>query len=234
MLEVRGLRAGYADLTVLWDIDLTVGPGELVGLVGANSAGKTTLLRSISGLHKPIERGEVSFEGSRIDRLPCHRVARLGMGLVSERTVFPNLSVAENLRLGQLARGDRRSSRFNEEAIYELFPELSSRKWQPARSLSGGERQMVAIGRALLGNPKLLLLDEPSTGIAPKVVHRILDTVKLLNREGVAVLLVDQYVEDALSMSQRAYVLEHGRIVAEDTGENLLSDPAVRRAYLGL
>ncbi len=233
MLEVQDLTAAYGDLVVLWNINLNVKAGELVAVVGANSAGKTTLLRCIVGLHRTM-RGDIRFLGRHLHRLPVHRIARLGIGLVSERTVFPDLSVAENLSLGKLAGREFDATVPRADSVIELFPELANRQAQLAGSLSGGERQMLAISRALMGNPRLLLLDEPSTGIAPKVVERIMEALKRLHARGVTLLLVDQYVTDALSMADRAYVLERGRVVAEDTGRRLLDNPTVRRAYLGL
>lgn len=234
MLRVEGVRAGYGDLTVLWDVGLHVGDSELVALVGANAAGKTTLLRCVAGLHRPLLAGSVEFQGVRTERAPAHEIARLGVALVSERTVFPDLTVMENLGLGKLALGRRNAPPALLERVFELFPDLEVRRRQVAGSLSGGQRQMLAFGRALMGAPALLLLDEPSTGIAPKVVQRIFDAIRALNKDGMAILLVDQYVQDAVRIADRAYVLERGTIVAENTSQALLDDPTLRRAYLGV
>jgi branched-chain amino acid transport system ATP-binding protein len=211
-----------------------VEPGETVSVVGANGAGKTTMLRTISALLRP-RRGEVRFEGERIDRLPCHRVVERGVVHVPEgRKIFPSLTVRENLELGSYTRAAKARRAESLERVLALFPRLRERATQAAGTLSGGEQQMLAIGRALMTLPKLLMLDEPSLGLAPLVVQEIFHTIGAINRAGTTVLLVEQNTRQALALSRRGYVLENGRVALVGSGAELLGNEHVRKAYLGL
>lgn len=233
MLELEGVNAGYKDLQVLWGVSLRVGEGELVALVGPNGAGKTTTLRIISGLLKPTA-GSVRFLGCRLDKEPAHRIVEMGIAQVPEGgRVFTGMSVQENLELGAFTARARKERAQTIRWVYQLFPRLEERKNQRAGTLSGGERQMLAIGRALMARPRLLLLDEPSFGLAPILVEQMFEMIAEINRQGVAVLLVEQNVRAALELAQRAYVIENGRIVGEGSGDALLSFESVRSAYLG-
>ena len=233
MLEVRGLSAGYAGVTVLWDIDLDVGAGEIVALVGANGAGKTTLLRAVSGMLPP-RTGQVRVDGADVTGVPAERVARLGVAHVPEgRRLFPGLSVRENLLVGAHHRG-RVDLSADLDRVFTLFPVLAERAGQVAGRLSGGEQQMCALGRGLMGRPRLLLIDELSLGLAPRLVDELLARLPGLAAEGTAIVLVEQDVEAALTVAARGYVLETGRVVASGPGSDLLADPRLREAYLGL
>jgi branched-chain amino acid transport system ATP-binding protein len=233
LLEVRGLRCGYGRIEAVKGVDLEVAEGEIAALVGANGAGKTTLLRAISGV-LPIRAGTIRFAGEAIEgRRPHERVARGIVQVPEGRQLFAPLSVLDNLRLGAFRRA-RERVRANLERVFALFPQLAERRDTPAGALSGGQQQMCAIGRALMAEPRLLLLDEPSMGLAPFLVEQILETVARLRREGVTVLLVEQNAVAALSLADRAWVLETGRIAHAGTGRALLEDPAVQAAYLGL
>jgi len=232
MLELEGVNAGYKDLQVLWGVSLRVEEGELVALVGPNGAGKTTTLRIISGLLRPTA-GTVRFRGAPLDREPPHRIVEMGISQVPEGgRVFTGMSVEENLELGAFTPRARKEKDQTLRWVYQLFPRLEERKKQRAGTLSGGERQMLAIGRALMSQPRLLLLDEPSFGLAPLIVEQIFGMISEINRQGVAVLLVEQNVRAALELAQRAYVIENGRIVGEGSGDALLSFESVRSAYL--
>lgn len=234
LLEIRGLRAGYAGVEVLHGIDLALAKGEFVCVIGANTAGKSTLLRAISRLVH-VTAGTCRFGGADLLRLPAHAVAATGIAHVPEgRHVFPGLTVEENLLLGAFAV--RRSAPVGEriEEVYALFPRLRQRRTQSAGTLSGGEQQMVAVGRALMLGPSLLLLDEPSHGLAPIVVDELHGALGEIHRRGVSILLVEQNTAMALSVARRGYVLERGRIVLEGSSEALASDDRVRSAYLGL
>jgi branched-chain amino acid transport system ATP-binding protein len=234
LLELSAVDVAYGDLPALCGVNVVVEAGETLSVVGANGAGKTTMLRTISGLLRP-RRGEVRFEGERIDRLPCHRVVELGVVHVPEgRKVFPSLAVLENLELGSYTRAAKARRADSLERVFTLFPRLRERARQLAGTLSGGEQQMLAIGRALMALPKLLMLDEPSLGLAPLIVKEIFAIVGEINRAGVTVLLVEQNTRQALALSRRGYVLESGRVVLVGTGEELLGNEHVRRAYLGL
>jgi len=232
MLELEGVNAGYKDLQVLWGVSLRVEEGELVALVGPNGAGKTTTLRIISGLLRPTA-GTVRFRGAPLDREPPHRIVEMGISQVPEGgRIFTGMSVEENLELGAFTPRARKEKDQTLRWVYQLFPRLEERKKQRAGTLSGGERQMLAIGRALMSQPRLLLLDEPSFGLAPLIVEQIFAMITEINRQGVAVLLVEQNVRAALELAQRAYVIENGRIVGEGSGDALLSFESVRSAYL--
>jgi branched-chain amino acid transport system ATP-binding protein len=233
MLEIEGIFAGYKDLTVLRDISLRVGAGELVALVGPNGAGKTTTLKVISGLVRPTA-GEVRLDGRPLTKEPPHRIVQMGISQVLEGgRVFTGLTVLENLELGAFGAAARKAKHENLKRVFTLFPRLEERKHQRAGTLSGGERQMLAIGRALMTTPRLLMLDEPSFGLAPILVEQIFRMIAEINKQGVTVLLVEQNVRAALELTQRAYVIENGRIVGEGSGDSLLSFESVRSAYLG-
>jgi branched-chain amino acid transport system ATP-binding protein len=234
LLQLAGVDVAYGDLPALRGVDLVVEPGETVSVVGANGAGKTTMLRTISALLRP-RRGEVRFEGERIDRLPCHRVVERGVVHVPEgRKIFPSLTVRENLELGSYTRAAKARRAESLDRVLALFPRLRERATQAAGTLSGGEQQMLAIGRALMTLPKLLMLDEPSLGLAPLVVQEIFHTIGAINRAGTTVLLVEQNTRQALALSRRGYVLENGRVVLVGSGAELLGNEHVRKAYLGL
>jgi branched-chain amino acid transport system ATP-binding protein len=234
LLELAAVDVAYGDLPALTGVDLAVEAGETLSVVGANGAGKTTMLRTISGLLRP-HRGEVRFEGERIDRLPVHRVVERGVVHVPEgRKVFPSLAVRDNLELGSYTRAAKARRAESLERVFTLFPRLRERAGQAAGTLSGGEQQMLAIGRALMTLPKLLMLDEPSLGLAPIIVGEIFRTIAEINRAGVTVLLVEQNTRQALALSRRGYVLENGRIVLVGSGAELLDNPHVKRAYLGM
>jgi branched-chain amino acid transport system ATP-binding protein len=234
LLQLAGVDVAYGDLPALRDVDLVVEPGETVSVVGANGAGKTTMLRTISALLRP-RRGEVRFEGERIDRLPCHRVVERGVVHVPEgRKIFPSLTVRENLELGSYTRAAKARRADSLERALALFPRLRERAGQAAGTLSGGEQQMRAIGRALMTLPKLLMLDEPSLGLAPLIVQEIFHTIAEINRAGTTVLLVEQNTRQALALSRRGYVLENGRVALVGSGAELLGNEHVRKAYLGL
>jgi branched-chain amino acid transport system ATP-binding protein len=233
MLEARNLRAGYGAAPAVWDASLDVGEGDLVVVVGPNGAGKTTLINTLAGLHR-IESGRLGFLGKDISRLPAHRFCDQGIALVPEgRRLFTGMTVLENLELGAY-RGAAKAQRGQAlQRVFALFPVLHEKLGLAAGTLSGGQQQMLAIGRALMARPRLLLLDEPSLGLAPAIVLEMFRIIREVNREGVAVLLVEQNVATALQLARRAYVLEEGRIVAEGTPEELASQPHIQRAYLG-
>jgi branched-chain amino acid transport system ATP-binding protein len=231
LLELQDVHVKYGAVAALKGISLHVEEGEIVTLLGANGAGKTTTLRTISGLLRPAA-GHVLFEGRPIDALPAHQVLSLGIGHVPEgRRVFPRMSVLENLEMGAYQR--KGGSRDVLERVYELFPVLAERKGQDGGTLSGGEQQMLAIGRALMSRPRLLLLDEPSMGLAPLIVAKIFEIISEINNDGMTVLLVEQNAAQALKLASRGYVLETGSIVMSDSAQALLSDDRVRAAYLG-
>jgi branched-chain amino acid transport system ATP-binding protein len=234
LLEVRGLDVFYGDVQVLWDVSFRVKPGEIVALIGANGAGKTTTLATVSSLLKP-RRGSVEFEGKPIHTRAAHEMVFLGIAHVPEaRRLFPGMTVQENLLLGALTPEAKRRRPEMLEKVYALFPRLKERARQPAGTLSGGEQQMAAIGRGLMLKPRLLMLDEPSLGLSPLLVAEIFRVVREVHEAGVTVLLVEQNVFRTLTVADRAYVLESGRIVLEGKGSDLLADPHVREAYLGI
>jgi len=233
-LRVSDVWAGYEGSLALFGISLEVRAGQVVALVGANGAGKTTTLRVISGLVRP-EAGQVVFEGRRIDGLKPHQVTALGIAHVPEgRRVFGRLSVLDNLQLGAYIRRDPAERRRNLERVFSLFPVLYERRNQVAGTLSGGEQQMLAIGRGLMLNPKLLILDEPSLGLAPRMVDRIFDAIAEIKRQGTTVLLVEQNLVEALELADYGYVIQTGRVVLEGPGAQLLESELIRSAYLGL
>ena len=234
LLEVRGLHSGYKDVPVLHGISFSVDAGEIVTVVGSNGAGKTTLLRTISGLLAPFA-GEVCFGGEPIHGLPPHRIVEKGVVQVPEgRQLFSHLTVAENLVVGSHVPAARAQRAQSLAMILDLFPVLAERQAQVARTLSGGEQQMLATARALMARPRILMLDEPSWGLAPMMARRLFEALDQINRQGVTIVLVEQNVQQALSMAHRGYVLERGALVMEGTGRMLLDDPALKTAYLGL
>ena len=234
LLEVRGLHSGYKDVPVLHGISFSVDAGEIVTVVGSNGAGKTTLLRTISGLLAPFA-GEVCFGGEPIHGLPPHRIVEKGVVQVPEgRQLFSHLTVAENLVVGSHVPAARAQRAQSLAMILDLFPVLAERQAQVARTLSGGEQQMLATARALMARPRILMLDEPSWGLAPMMARRLFEALDQINRQGVTIVLVEQNVQQALSMAHRGYVLERGALVMEGTGRALLDDPALKTAYLGL
>jgi branched-chain amino acid transport system ATP-binding protein len=231
LLQVDGIRVAYGGIEALRGVSFEVDQGEIVTLLGANGAGKTTTLRTVSGLLRP-KAGTISFEGQRIDTVPPHMMVRLGIGHVPEgRRIFPRMSVRENLLMGAYHRNA--SSDEDMDRVYELFPVLRERQSQDGGTLSGGEQQMLAIGRALMGRPRLLLLDEPSMGLAPMIVTRIFDIIREINQQGTTVLLVEQNAAQALRLATRGYVLETGEVVMSDDASKLLADDRIREAYLG-
>jgi branched-chain amino acid transport system ATP-binding protein len=233
-LELRNVHTFYGHIHAIKGVSLRVQPGEIVTLIGANGAGKTTTLRTISGVVQPRE-GEVLLNGQRIDRVPAHRVVEMGISQSPEgRRIFSRMSVRENLEMGAFARRDPAGVREDLERTLELFPRLKERLNQRGGTLSGGEQQMLAMGRALMSRPKILLLDEPSMGLAPMLVETIFNTIVEINRQGVAVLLVEQNALMALNVAHRGYVLETGRIVLEDAASALQQNEQVQKAYLGI
>ncbi len=233
ILSVKDLRVHYGAIEALRGISLEVAAGQVVALIGANGAGKTTTLRAVSKMLRP-SGGAIVFGGNDVTRLPSHALVARGMAHAPEgRGIFLNLTVRENLELGAYLRRDRDGIARDAERAYALFPILAERRSQVAGTLSGGEQQMLAVGRALMSRPKLLLLDEPSLGLAPQVVERIFGVLRDVNRDGVALLLVEQNAHKALQLAHRAYVLETGAIAMSGTGNELLASPEVRRAYLG-
>jgi branched-chain amino acid transport system ATP-binding protein len=233
LLEVSDLHTHYGSIEALRGVSLTVEEGEVVTIIGSNGAGKSTTLRSITAL-TPASSGTIVFAGENITRLPAHQIPSRGIALAPEgRHCFPRMTVAENLDLGAFRR--KRGVEIDQdlEQVYTLFPRLKERERQKAGTMSGGEQQMLAIGRALMARPKLLMLDEPSMGIAPNLVQRIYETIAEINRQGVAILLVEQNANYALDVSKRGYVLETGRVVLSNESKQLRDDPAVQKAYLG-
>jgi len=234
MLELRGITAGYGAFTALWDVALSVSAGEAVAVVGPNGAGKTTLLRVISGVIAP-GAGTLAFEGAPLTGRPAHEIVAHGIAHVPEgRRLFPGLTVADNLKMGAFLPSARKHFAESVERVYDLFPVLKERRLQRAGSLSGGEQQMLAIGRALMSRPKLILLDEPSMGLAPVMVLRLFDLIRRVRAEGYTILVVEQNVRQVLKLVDRAYLLEVGRIRMEGRADELQDSDFVRKAYVGL
>jgi len=234
MLQVEQLDVFYGDVQALDGVSLDVDDGAIVAIVGANGAGKTTLIRALAGMNRSAS-GRVVFRGENILGWPSHRICNLGIGQVAEgRQIFPTLTVDENLDIGAMLPRARPGRAKNRERVLALFPVLAERLRQPAGTLSGGEQQMLAVARCLMGAPQLIMFDEPSLGLAPAIIHRLLDTIRDLNRDGVTCLLVEQNVALSLKLASRAYVLENGRVTLSGAGAELLADDRVRSAYLGL
>jgi branched-chain amino acid transport system ATP-binding protein len=234
MLRIEGLEVAYGKIQALWGVTFAVPQGEIVALVGANGAGKTTTLKAVSGLHRP-KGGAIYLGEERLDRRSPAEIVELGVVHVPEgRKLFPEMTVLDNLLMGGYARGARAHRRRRLEEVFAIFPKLRERRGQMAGTLSGGEQQMVAIGRGLMAGPKVLMLDEPSLGLAPIMVEEMFRVIGEINRTGVTVLLVEQNTENALALAHRGYVLESGRVVLAGTGKELLANEQVRQAYLGL
>ncbi len=233
LLEISGLNVYYGGIHAIKDVSFTVGEGEIVSLIGANGAGKTTILHTVSGLVK-AKSGSIVFEGADLTRTPAHKIVSKGMAQVPEgRRIFAQLSVYDNLRLGAYTRSDNVEIKRNLEMVYERFPRLKERRSQIAGTLSGGEQQMLAMGRALMSQPKIILMDEPSMGLSPLLVSEIFDIIRSINQNGTTVLLVEQNAKKALAISNRAYVLETGRIVLAGDAAEVMDNEQVRKAYLG-
>jgi branched-chain amino acid transport system ATP-binding protein len=234
MIRVEGIETSYGEVNILRDVSLEVGEEEAVAVIGCNGAGKTTLLRTIAGLRRP-RKGRILYEGMRLDRLPAHKIARLGIVYVpAERELFPQMTVQENLELGAYATIASKAVGEQLKIVFDLFPRLKERQRQFAGTLSGGEQQMVAISRGLMSKPKLLVLDEPSTGLAPLLVTEMYRQLHQLREEGLTILLAEQQVAMALSLAYRAYVLENGQITHHGNSRDLLKDPELKKAYLGI
>jgi branched-chain amino acid transport system ATP-binding protein len=234
LLQVENIRVGYSGLPVLRSVSLRVREGETVCVVGSNGAGKSTLLRAIMGA-QPAHEGRILFRGREIQGWKTEKIVRLGIIYVpEEKMLFRPLSVEENLRLGGYILNDQQRIEENLRSVYDLFPNIARRREQPVSTLSGGEQQMVAIGRGLMSNPRILMLDEPSLGLAPILVDEVLGTVRRLKEQGMTILLIEQNVREALDLADRGYVLQTGRVVAEGTGKELLADDRFRSAFLGI
>jgi branched-chain amino acid transport system ATP-binding protein len=234
LLEVNEMHVQYGRIEALHGISFTVGEGEIVALIGANGAGKSTTMRAVSGL-RPVHSGSIIFDSKDITKMRAD--LRVGLGIMQSpegRGIFPGMTVQENLEMGAYIRRDNTAIASDMQRVYDLFPRLAERRRQAGGTLSGGEQQMLAVGRALMGRPKLLLLDEPSMGLAPMLIQLIFDTIVEINQQGTTILLVEQNAQQALSRAHRAYVLETGQIVKSGTGAELLNDPTVKDAYLGV
>ena len=233
LLDVRDLRVAYGKIEAVKGVSLCVERGQVVTLIGGNGAGKTTTLRTISGLLRPVE-GSILFEGEPIEGVPAHRIVEMGIAQSPEgRRIFPRMSVGENLELGAFIRSDSAGIQQDKERVFELFPVLAERRSQAAGTLSGGEQQMLAMGRALMSRPRLIMLDEPSMGLSPIMMERIFSTVRELKDQGVTILLVEQNAQAALALADHGYVIETGRIVLSGSGAELAANEEVRKAYLG-
>jgi branched-chain amino acid transport system ATP-binding protein len=234
MLNIKNLDSGYDFLQVLWDVNLTVEKGEFVALIGPNGAGKSTTMRTVAGLVKPMG-GEITFNGEPIGGLPAHSISRMGISYVSEAlNLFTDMSVRENLLLGAYAVKEKETQLETLEYIFEIFPRLAERKKQLAGTMSGGERKMLAIARGIMSNPTLMLVDEPSLGLQPNLVYDVFDALLTLRKEGVTILLVEQNVNATLDITDRAYILEQGKIAMEGPSKEMKSNEHVRNAYLGI
>ena len=234
MIELNSINAGYGQIQIVRDVTMDIDNNEIVALVGANGAGKSTIIKAISGLVS-VSSGSIVFEGKRIENMPAHKIITNGISLVPEgRRLFPYMTVQENLELGAYVENNRKKVQENMEWVFGLFPILQERRTQLAGTFSGGEQQMLTIGRALMSKPKFLMMDEPSLGLSPMIVDGVFKTVEVLQNEGVTILLVEQNVRKSLEIANRGYVLEHGRIVLSGEAEKLLEDENVKKAYLGL
>jgi len=234
MLEVKQLISGYGGIQVLWDVSLEVKEGEIVALVGGNGAGKTTTLISIAGILRKMG-GEVLFEGTHIEGFPAHKIITRGIALVPEgRRVFPYMTVREKLEMGAYTVKEAAKVQENMEWVFSLFPKLKERQTQLAGTFSGGEQQMLVIGRALMSRPRFIMLDEPSMGLQPSIVANVFESLRKLHQQGVTILLVEQNVRKSLELAERAYVIEHGRIVMSGKSADLMKNTEIRKAYLGI
>jgi branched-chain amino acid transport system ATP-binding protein len=234
MLEIKNVSSAYGMIQILWDVSLKVNEKEIVSIIGPNGAGKTTLVKTIMGL-LPAKSGTIKFRGENIEKLPPYEIVKKKISLIPEgREIFPRLTVEENILLGAYTIRDKQQVKESQERIYQIFPVLQKKAKALAQTLSGGEQQMLVIGRSLMSNPELLILDEPSLGLAPIIVAKVLDTLRQINDEGVAILLVEQNIRDSLNIADRGYVLEEGKIIIEGEGRELLSNEHIKEVYLGL
>ncbi len=234
MLEIENVSAAYGMIQILWDVSFKIKKKEIVSIIGPNGAGKTTLVKTIMGL-LPAKSGTIRFKGENIENLPPYEIVKKGVSLIPEgREIFPRMTVKENLLLGAYTINDKQQVKESRERIYQIFSVLRKKEKALAQTLSGGEQQMLVIGRSLMSNPELLILDEPSLGLAPIIVAKVLDTLRQINEEGVAVLLVEQNIRDSLNIADRGYVLEEGKIIIEGEGRELLSNEHIKEVYLGI
>lgn len=234
MLEVERVSSGYGLVQILWDVSFTIKDSEIVSIIGPNGAGKTTLVKTIVGL-LPARTGTVRFKGENVEKLQPFEIVKKGMSLIPEgRDIFPRMSVDENIRLGAYTITDKAKVAESRTRVYDIFPVLKKKEKALAQTLSGGEQQMLVIARSLMANPQLLILDEPSLGLAPIIVEKVLDTLQMINEEGVSILLVEQNIRDSLGISNRAYVLEEGKIIIEGEGRELLNNDHIKQVYLGI
>jgi len=234
MLEVENVTSGYGMVQILWDVSFKIKEKEIVGIIGPNGAGKTTLVRTIIGL-LPAKSGTIRFKGENIEKLPPYEIVKRGVTLIPEgREIFPRMTVDENLRLGAYTLKDKAKINEIREKVYQIFPVLKKKEKALAQTMSGGEQQMLVIGRSLMSNPQLLILDEPSLGLAPIIVEKVLDTLQRINDDGMTILLVEQNIRDSLNIANRAYVLEEGKIIIEGEGRELLSNNHIKEVYLGV
>jgi branched-chain amino acid transport system ATP-binding protein len=234
VLEVENVSAGYGMVQILWDVSFKINEKEIVSIIGPNGAGKTTLVRTIAGL-LPAKSGSIRFKGENIEKLPPYEIVKKGLTLIPEgREIFPRMTVDENLRLGAYTISDKYKVAETNERVCQIFPVLKKKAKILAQTLSGGEQQMLVIGRSLMSNPQLLILDEPSLGLAPIIVEKVLDTLQKINDDGVTILLVEQNIRDSLNIANRAYVLEEGKIIIEGEGRELLNNEHIKEAYLGV
>ena len=234
MLEAKNVSAGYGMIQILWDVSFKIKEKEIVSIIGPNGAGKTTLVKTIMGLI-PAKTGTIQFKGQNIEKLPPYEIVKKKISLIPEgRDIFPRMTVEENILLGAYTINEKQKVKESQEQIYQIFPVLRKKEKALAQTLSGGEQQMLVIGRSLMSSPELLILDEPSLGLAPIIVAKVLDTLRQINDEGVAVLLVEQNIRDSLNIADRGYVLEEGKIILEGEGRELLSNDHINEVYLGL
>ena len=234
MLQVKNVSSGYGMIQILWDVSFKINKKEIVSIIGPNGAGKTTLVKTIMGL-LPTKTGSIEFKGERIENLPPYEIVKKKISLIPEgRDIFPRMTVEENILLGAYTLNDKQKVKDSQERIYQIFPVLRKKEKDLAQNLSGGEQQMLVIGRSLMSSPELLILDEPSLGLAPIIVAKVLDTLRQINEEGVAVLLVEQNIRDSLNIADRGYVLEEGKIIIEGKGRELLANDHIKEVYLGI
>ena len=234
MLDVKHISSGYGMIQILWDASFKINEKEIVSIIGPNGAGKTTLVKTIMGL-LPTKKGSIQFKGENIENLPPYEIVKKKISLIPEgRDIFPRMTVEENVLLGAYTINNKQQVKDSQEGIYQIFPVLRKKERTLAQNLSGGEQQMLVIGRSLMSSPELLILDEPSLGLAPIIVAKVLDTLRQINDEGVAVLLVEQNIRDSLNIADRGYVLEEGKIIIEGQGRELLSNDHIKEVYLGI
>ncbi|MCZ2808642.1 MAG: ABC transporter ATP-binding protein [Candidatus Bathyarchaeota archaeon] len=234
MLEVENVSAAYGLIQILWDVSFKIREKEIVSIIGPNGAGKTTLVKTIMGL-LPAKNGTIRFKGENIEKLPTYEIVKKGVTLIPEgREIFPRMTVEENMLLGAYTINDKNAVKESKERIYQIFPVLKKKEKALAQTLSGGEQQMLVICRSLMSNPELLILDEPSLGLAPIIVGKVLDTLRKINEEGVTILLVEQNIRDSLNIADRGYVIEEGKIIIEGKGRELLSNDHIKEVYLGI